>query len=126
MKLFEHYLNIIILEDYYKPKSAKNFLNNNSIENETNSDRNRNLSLDQYLNKIKPYLTNIIADLQNYVAQKTQLTIAINFISLKDAEEKRVMHSRSDNIKFTSHNNVSEVADQLFDSIRSDFVLDSV
>ena len=36
------------------------------------------------------------------------------------------MHSRSDNIKFTSHNNVSEVADQLFDSIRSDFVLDSV
>ena len=126
MKLFEHYLNIIIFEDYYKPKSVKNFLNNNSIENETNSDRNRNLSLDQYLNKIKPYLTNIIADLQNYDAQKTQLTIAINFISLKDAEEKRVMHSRSDNIKFTSHNNVSEVADQLFDSIRSDFVLDSV
>ena len=29
---------------------------------------------------------------------KIQLTIAINFISSKDAEEKRVMHSRSSNI----------------------------
>ena len=35
---------------------------------------------------------------------KIWLTIAINFISSKDAEEERVMHSKSDNIKFTSYN----------------------
>ena len=41
-------------------------------------------------------------------------TIAINFISSKDVEA-RVMHSRSDNVKYTSYNDVNEVVDELFD-----------
>ena len=41
-------------EDYYKPKRLINLWNN--------GDKNRNLSLDTYLNKIEPYL---IIDLQN-------------------------------------------------------------
>ena len=47
---------------------------------------------------------------------KIQLTIAINFIYLKDTEEERVMHSRSKNIKFTSYNDANEVVDKLFES----------
>ena len=42
--------------------------------------KNTNLSLDEYLNKIGPYLRNIIIDLQNSDTWKIQLTIAINFI----------------------------------------------
>ena len=34
--------------DYYKPKRASNFWNNNYIEYEINGDKNRNLSLDKY------------------------------------------------------------------------------
>ena len=49
--------------------------------------KNRNLSQGQYLNKIKPYLRNEIIDLPNSDAWKIQLTIAINFISSKDAKE---------------------------------------
>ena len=49
--------------------------------------KNRNLSQDQYLNKIKPYLRNKIIDFPNSDAWKIQLTIAINFISSKDAKE---------------------------------------
>ena len=41
-------------EDYYKPKRLINLWNN--------GDKNRNLTLDTYLNKIEPYL---IIDLQN-------------------------------------------------------------
>ena len=41
---------------------------------------NNNLLLDQYLNKIKPYLKDIIIDLQSSDSRKTQLTISINFI----------------------------------------------
>ena len=51
--------------DCYKPKRVSNFWNNNYIEYESNVDRNRNLWLDEYLNKIEPYLRNIIIDLQN-------------------------------------------------------------
>ena len=47
---------------------------------------------------MKPHLKNIIINLQNSDAWKIQLTIATNFISSKDAEEDRVMHSNSDNI----------------------------
>ena len=33
-------------EDYYKPKRASKFWNNNYIQYESNGDKNRNLSLD--------------------------------------------------------------------------------
>ena len=107
-------------EDYYKPERVNNFWNNNYIEYESNGDKNRNLSLDKYLNKIKPYLRNVIIDLQKSDAWKIQLTITINFISSKDAEEERVMHSMSDNIKFTPYSNVNEVIDELFKSLERD------
>ena len=53
-----------IEEDYYKLKRVSNFWNNNYIEYEINGDRNKNLSLDEYLDKIKHYLSDIIIDLQ--------------------------------------------------------------
>ena len=89
----------------------------NYIEYESNGDRNRKLSLDKYLNKIELYLRNIIIDLQNSNTWKIQVTIATNFISLKDAEEECVMHLRSDNIKFTSYNDANEVVGELFESL---------
>ena len=70
-------------KDYYKPKRVSNFWDNNYIEYESNGDKNRNLSLDKYLNKIEPYLRNITIDLQNFDTWKIQLTTAINFTSSK-------------------------------------------
>ena len=60
----------------------------------------------------------IIIDFQNSDTWKIQLTISINFISSKHAEEERVMDSKSDNIKFTSYNHANKVVDELFDSLR--------
>ena len=40
-------------EDYFEPKTERNFWNNNYIEYETNGDKNRNLALGEYLNKIE-------------------------------------------------------------------------
>ena len=82
-----------LFEDYYEPKRVSNFWNNNYIKYERNGDKNRNLSLDEYLPKIKPYLTNIIINFQNSDALKIHLTIVINFISAKDVEEEHIMHS---------------------------------
>ena len=50
-------------EDYYKPKIVSSIWNNNYIDYESNGDKN--VSLDEYLNKIKPYLKDIIIDLQS-------------------------------------------------------------
>ena len=65
--------------------------------------------LDEYLNKIKAYLRNIKIDFQNSDTLKIELSIAINFISSKNAEAEGVMHSRSKNIKFTSYNDVMKL-----------------
>ena len=58
----------------------------------------------------------MIIDIQNSCTWKIQLTAEINFISSKDIEVQRVMHSNSDNIKFTSYNVAKEVVNELFDS----------
>ena len=126
-------------EDYYEPKRVSNFWNNNYIEYDSNGDKNRNLPLDRFLNKIKSYLKNIIINLQNSDRWKIQLTIAINYISSNNPEVERVVHLSSGNIKFTPYSDVNDVIDKFFKSLRSgyrenletsmkgsDFIFDSV
>ena len=47
-------------EDYYIPVRVGNFLSNNYIEFKNNGDRNKAPSVEEYLNKIRPYLKGII------------------------------------------------------------------
>ena len=81
-----------------KKKIISNFWSNNFIEFESNGDRNKTPSVEEYLNKICPYLKHIINNLKKSSTWKIQLTIASNFISSIDNDEERVMHSQSDNI----------------------------
>ena len=41
-------------ENSYKPVRVNNFRSNNYIEYESNGDRNKTLSVEKYLNKIRP------------------------------------------------------------------------
>ena len=75
------------------------FFNNRCIEYESNAERNENVSLKEYLEKIKPYLRDLITDLVESDTWKNPLALIINFISSKDAEKERVMHSKTDNIR---------------------------
>ena len=43
-------------ENYYKPVRVNNFWSNNYIEHESKGYKNKTLSVEQYLNKISPYL----------------------------------------------------------------------
>ena len=84
-------------------------------------------------------MKDIRVDLQSSNTWKIQLTIPINLIFSKNTEEERVIHSMSDNIKFTPYNDANEVVNELFESLRSkyqdnletsirgsDFIFDSV
>ena len=57
----------------------------------------------------KPYLRDIIINLQKSDTWKIQLTIAINFISSKDDNEEYVIHLKNNNIEFMSYDNTNEV-----------------
>ena len=49
-------------EDYQKPMRVVNFYSNKYIEYESNGDRHKNLSIEEYLNKIKQCLKDITVD----------------------------------------------------------------
>ena len=55
---------------YYKPRRVSNFWNNNYTECESNSGRSKNLSLEEYFDKIGRYLRDIIFGLQNLIHRK--------------------------------------------------------
>ena len=63
------------------------------MDYESKGDRNKTLSVEEYLNKISPCLKDIINNLKKSGAWKIQLTIANNFISSIDNDEDHVMHS---------------------------------
>ena len=66
------------------------------MEVKIDGDKNRILSFEEYIDKIRSYLGDNINDLKQSTTWKLQLTIAINFISSKDDnDEKRVIHSKS-------------------------------
>ena len=64
--LFEHEEE----ENYYKPVRVSNFWSNNSIEYESIGDINKTLSVEEYLNKIVPYLKDIVNNLKNMTRGK--------------------------------------------------------
>ena len=85
-------------ESYHKPVRVNNFWINNYIEYESNSDRNRTISVVEYLNKIRLYLKDIITNLKKSNTWKIQLTIADNSIFSIDNDEEHVMLLQNDNI----------------------------
>ena len=62
---------------------------------------------------MKPYLRDIIINLQNSDTGKIQLAIATNFISSKDVDEELVMHLKSDNIEFRLYHKANQVVSLL-------------
>ena len=70
-------------EDCYERIRIGNAFISNYIEYESNGDKDKTLSIEEYLDKIRPYLSNIINDHKTQGEWKIQLTIAINFFLLK-------------------------------------------
>ena len=53
-------------ENYYKPLRVSNFWSNNYIEHKSNSDRNKTLPVEENLDRISPYLKDIINNLKKF------------------------------------------------------------
>ena len=87
-------------EDYYKSIITKGAFNNNYIQYENKGNKDKKLTANEYLDMIKPYLSDIINDHKTQgewtiysdntiIKHKTQsewkiqLAMAINFISFK-------------------------------------------
>ena len=75
-------------EDYYKPILVKSSFKGNYKYYESRGDKEKRLSVRQYLNKITPHLYDLIND--HRIARrvwKIQISMRVNFISSKDTGE---------------------------------------
>ena len=76
-----------------------NAFSSNYIEYKSNGDKNKTLSIKDFLDEIKPYLSDIINDHKTQGEWKIKLTVTINFFSSKDSKETRTIDSPSGNIE---------------------------
>ena len=110
--------DLSISEDYYKPIIVNGAFNNNYIQDESKGDRDKILTISEYLDMIRPYLVDMINDHKNQSEWKIQLTVAINFISSKpDSDETRIMHTKSNNIEIMIGSDTNGVIKELFKSL---------
>ena len=80
--------DLSIGEDYNKPIIVKGAFNNNYIQYESKGDKDKILTLNEYLDMIRLYLVDMINDHKTQSKWKIQLTAAINFVSSKpDSDE---------------------------------------
>ena len=86
------------------------------MEHESRGDKDNNLSLEQYLNIIRPYLRDMIDNHKTHSEWKIQLVMKITFVSSLDADEIRIMHTKSNNIGFMSATETNDVLNELFKS----------
>ena len=117
---------MLIDEDYYKPITINGAFNNSYIQYESKGNKDKVLTLSEYLDMIKPYLSDIINNHKTHgewriylgdkiIEHKThgewkiQKITAINFISSKDSDETRTMHSKSDNVEVMIGSETNEI-----------------
>ena len=84
------------------------------MEYESKGYWNKMLSVEEYFNKIRLYLKDIIneIEIEKSDTQKIQLAIATNLVSFKDNDEECVMHSKSGNIEIMINDKTDEVIEE--------------
>ena len=76
------------------------------------------LTLKKYLNLMKKYLRQLIEEYKLKEEWKVQLTIEVNFISLKPgSDEPRIMYTRSDNVEIMFGDDSDDIIEQRFESL---------
>ena len=105
-------------KDYYKPIIVKSAFKNRYVKYESNGDKDKILTPNEYLDMIRPYLVNMINDHKNKGEWKIQLTAVINFISFKlDSDETRTMYTRSINVEIMTGSDTNEAIKKLCESL---------
>ena len=109
-------LKISVDKDCYKPKLTESGYNSNYVPYESKGDRI--LTLSEYFTIIEKYLRELIEECKLKGEWKVQLTIEINFISLKPgSSETRTMYTRSNNIEIILGDDSDDIIEQLFRSL---------
>ena len=112
----DYLFNEVNEEDYYEPKEIKSAFDGSYVLHESRGDKDANLALYEYFEKIKPYLKDMIDDYKSKGEWKIQITMRIIFISFIDKNETQVMHTKSDNVEIMNGTDTSDAINKLINS----------
>ena len=103
-------------EDYYKPTEVKSAFDGSYVLYESRGDKDANLTLYEYFDKIKPYLKDMIDDYKSKGERKIQITMRIIFISFINKNETQVVHTKSDNVEIMNVIDTSDAINKFISS----------
>ena len=126
--------DLSIDENYYKLIITNGAFNNNNIQYESRRNKDKILTVNEYLDIIRPYLSykindhktqgewkihsgDTITDHKTQGEWKILLTIVVNFISSKDSDETRTMHTKSNNLEIMMGSETDKIIKDLFKSL---------
>ena len=106
------------VDNYYKPMLTKSSFKNKYQYYEIRGDKNKNLSMKQYLATILPELAKLINERKTSSEdeQKIQFIMSIRFRHDTDIGKSRTIYVRSDNVDFRIGSDTDEVLTKLFES----------
>ena len=103
------------IDNYYAPVVSSSLFNNGYQRYHLRGDGMRNMSVNEYLNEIEPYLRQLI-DVNKVYEQKLQLDIRFTMVHVDD--KRRITHfSRSDNIICIPSSDTNEILNELLTSL---------
>ena len=127
-------------DQFFKPIKAVYAFSSNCIEYESDGDNDKSLSIKEYLNKIRQYLSDMIKDFKTQGEWKIELTMIIDFMSsggskdfkdfkhFKDSKNSKhskdskdsnetSLHVNSNNIEIMISNEINEIIEELLESL---------
>ena len=107
-------------DDYYKPILIKRSFKNNYKYYESKGDKDKELSVKQYLYMIMPYLRDLTNNNKSN-EWKIQINMHVNFISSKDTAEARTIYIWSDNEEIRLGNETDDIVKELFKSFLNNY-----
>ena len=110
--------------DYYEPREVKSAFDGSYMLYESRGDKDSKLAIYEYFDIIRPYLRDMIDNHKARGEWKIQLTMRIIFVSFVDANETRVMRTKSDNIEIMSGIETNDAINERFNSFAKDIKKD--
>ena len=109
---------------HYEPKKNVSAFNEDYIQYEITGDKGKSLSIKEYLDMIRLYLSGTKNDHKTQGEWKIYLTRPIKFISFKNSDETRIMHSKSHNIEIMIGNKIDEHIEEFLNLFYKDIKKD--
>ena len=101
---------------YYNPIEVKSAFNGDYVYYESNGDKISSVSVLVYFSHIIPFLHDLIEYFKTNGEWKIQLSMRIKFISITDAAQENILHSKSDNVEIMRGIDTKTIIDELIDT----------